>query len=75
MASCHIALSSGETVEVEGTLQAVMDEMHKVSTRREHTFAVLQEPGGRPIAIRPEAVLHVRPASGGEELPSSGHAA
>ena len=69
MASCRITLSSGGTVEVQGELQAIMDELHKVATRREHTFAVLRDAGGQPIALRPDAVLHVRPAAGGEEPP------
>ena len=51
----------GGTVDVRSELQSVMDELHKVSTRREHTFAVLQDADGHPIAVRPEAVLHVRP--------------
>lgn len=46
---------------MQGDLQAVVDELHKVFTRREHTFAVLNDLSGTPVALRPEAVLHVRP--------------
>jgi hypothetical protein len=53
-------LSDGTTIDVEGDLQTVMEEVHKVSTRREHTFAVLTDVSGDSIAVRPEAVLHVR---------------
>jgi hypothetical protein len=62
MAQCWITFSSGEMVVVQGGLEAVMDELHKVATRREHSFAVLQGGDGSPIAVRPDAVLHVRPA-------------
>ncbi len=61
MASCRITFAGGVTVDVVGPLQAVIDELHKVSTRREHTFAVLEEPSGGSIAMRPDAVLHIRP--------------
>lgn len=61
MASCRITFASGDTVDVTGPLQSVIDELHKVSTRREHTFAILEEPTGRAIAMRPDAVLHIRP--------------
>ncbi len=63
MASCRITFASGGTVDVAGPLQAVIDELHKVSTRREHTFAILEEPSGSPIAMRPDAVIHIRPLS------------
>jgi hypothetical protein len=43
----------------------VVEELHKVFTRREHTFAVLQELDGTPVAVRAEAVLHVRPTDKG----------
>ena len=46
---------------MQGHLKAVMDELHKVFTRREHTFALLKDLSGAPVAVRPEAVLHVRP--------------
>jgi hypothetical protein len=61
MTACRITFSDGGTADVEGDLQAVMDELHKVATRREHTFAILHAPSGMPIALRPDAVLHVRP--------------
>jgi len=46
---------------VDGELESVMEELHKVFTRREHTFAILRDLSGSPIAVRPEAVLHIRP--------------
>ena len=61
MVACRITFAGGVTVDVAGPLQAVIDELHKVSTRREHTFAVLEETSGAAIAMRPEAVLHIRP--------------
>ena len=61
MASCRITFAGGVTVDVSGPLQALLDELHKVSTRREHTFAVLEDLSGEPIAMRPDAVLHIRP--------------
>ena len=48
-----------------------MDELHKVATRREHTFAVMHDPAGTPIALRPEAVLHVRPLGPEPDSPPS----
>ena len=39
-----------------------MEELHKVFTRREHTFAVFRDLSGTPVAVRPEAVIHVRPS-------------
>jgi hypothetical protein len=71
-ASCRITFASGDTVDVAGALQAVIDELHKVSTRREHTFAVLDEPGGASIAIRPDAVLHIRPLTSEGTAPPPG---
>ena len=56
----------GGTIDVQGELQAVVDELHKVFTRREHTFAVLNDLSGTPVAVRPEAVLHVRPRDSGD---------
>jgi hypothetical protein len=56
----------GGTIEVQGDLQAVVEELHKVFTRREHTFAVLDDVSGTPVAVRPEAVLHVRPCATGD---------
>jgi hypothetical protein len=64
MSACRITFTDGGTVDVEGDLQTVMDELHKVATRREHTFAILHDPSGEPIALRPDAVLHVRPVEG-----------
>jgi hypothetical protein len=61
MAACRITCVDGGTIDVQGDLQAVVDELHKVFTRREHTFAVLNDLSGTPVAVRPEAVLHVRP--------------
>ena len=47
---------------MRGELEEVVGELHKVFTRREHTFAMLHDLSGTPVAIRPEAVLHVRPS-------------
>lgn len=66
MAACRITCVDGGTIDVQGDLQAVVDELHKVFTRREHTFAVLNDLGGMPVAVRPEAVLHVRPRDTGD---------
>jgi hypothetical protein len=61
MATCRITCVDGGTVDVDADLKSVVDELHKVFTRREHTFAILHDLSGAPIAVRPEAVLHVRP--------------
>ena len=61
MGSCRITCADGGTFDVRGELGEIVDELHKVLTRREHTFAMLHELDGTPVAIRPEAVLHVRP--------------
>ena len=66
MAACRITGVDGGTIDVQGELQAVVDELHKVFTRREHTFAVLNDLSGIPVAVRPEAVLHVRPRDSGD---------
>jgi hypothetical protein len=66
MAACRITCVDGGTIDVQGDLQAVVDELHKVFTRREHTFAVLNDLSGTPVAVRPEAVLHVRPRDAGD---------
>ena len=63
MALCSITFVGGNTVDVEGELQAVIDELHKVGTRREHSFALFRERSGEAVAVRPETVVHVRPAS------------
>jgi hypothetical protein len=66
----RITFGSAESVvDVQGDLQQVIDELHKVLSRRESTFAVLQDVAGSPIAVRPDAVLHVRPVS--PDLPPS----
>jgi hypothetical protein len=61
MPACRITCVDGGTIDVDGELRGVVDELHKVFTRREHTFAMLNDLGGTPVAVRPEAVLHVRP--------------
>jgi hypothetical protein len=61
MPVCSITFVDGNTVNVEGELEAVIDELHKVASRREHSFAILRDAGGGVIAVRPEAVVHVRP--------------
>jgi hypothetical protein len=66
MDACRITCVDGGTIDVQGSLQAVVDELHKVFTRREHTFAVLNDLSGTPVAVRPEAVLHVRPRDTGD---------
>jgi len=65
MTACRITCVDGGTIEVRGDLETVVEELHKVFTRREHTFAVLQDLSGTPVAVRPEAVLHVRPTDVG----------
>ena len=65
MAACRVTCIDGGTIDVRGELQAVVEELHKVFTRREHTFAVLQDLSGTPVAVRPEAVLHIRPTDAG----------
>jgi hypothetical protein len=62
MAACRITCADGGTIDVRGKLEEVVDELHKVFTRREHTFAILHDLSGTPVAVRPEAVLHVRPS-------------
>ena len=61
MPVCSITFIDGSTVDVEGELQTVIDELHKVASRREHSFAILRDASGEAIAVRPEAVVHVRP--------------
>ena len=62
MARCAITFTDGASLEVEGELQAVIDKLHEVASRRVHSFAVLQDTDGQLVAVRPDAVLHVRPA-------------
>ncbi len=66
MAACRITCLDGGTIDVQGELEAVVDELHEVFTRRERTFAVLNDLSGTPVAVRPEAVLHVRPRDTGD---------
>ncbi|WP_037499259.1 hypothetical protein [Solirubrobacter soli] len=58
---CRITCVDGGAIDVSGDLETVVDELHKVSTRREHTFAILHDLSGAAVAVRPDAVLHVRP--------------
>ena len=62
MAACSLTFVDGGTLDVAGELQEVIDKLHEVASRREHSFAVLRDPSGQPVAVRPEAVSHVRPA-------------
>jgi hypothetical protein len=61
MAACTITFVDGRSLEVEGELQAVIDRLHEVASRRVPSLAVLQAADGRAVAVRPDAVLHVRP--------------
>jgi hypothetical protein len=63
MDGCAITFVDGETLHVEGELQEVIDALHKIASRREHSFAVLTDADGRPVAVQPEAVVYVRPAT------------
>lgn len=63
MAACSITFNDGRSLDVDGDLQAVIDTLHEVASRRVHSFAVMQGADGRPVAVRPEAVLHVRPVT------------
>jgi hypothetical protein len=63
MAVCSITFVDGDAVDVEGELQELIDDLHRVASRREHSFALLRDANGEPIAVRPEAVVHVRPVS------------
>jgi hypothetical protein len=63
MTACSLTFIDGGSLEVEGELQAVIDKLHEIASRREHSFAVLQDPSGQAVAVRPEAVLHVRPVT------------
>jgi hypothetical protein len=66
VAVCRITCVDGGTIDVRGDLEAVVEELHKVFTRREHTFAILRDLSGTPVAVRPEAVLHVQPREAGD---------
>jgi hypothetical protein len=66
MAACRVTFTDGGTIDVRGDLETVVEDLHKVFTRREHTFAILQDLSGKPVAVRPEAVLHVRPTDVGD---------
>ena len=63
MPVCSIMFVDGESLDVEGDLDAVIDKLHEVASRREHSFAVMHDTDGQPVAVRPEAVLHVRPVT------------
>ena len=63
MAVCSIAFIDGGTLEVQGELEAVIDKLHEVASRREHSFAVMRDADGQVVAVRPEAVLRVRPGT------------
>jgi hypothetical protein len=63
MAACSITFVDGRSVDVEGELQWVIDQLHEVASRRVHSFAVIRDTDGRAIAVRPDAVLHVRPVT------------
>ena len=63
MHASSITFIDGRSLDVEGELQAVIDRLHEVATRREHSFAVMRGADGRAVAVRPEAVLHVRPVT------------
>ena len=67
MAECRITCVDGGTIDVRGDLEVVVEELHKVFTRREHTFAILHDLNGTRVAVRPEAVLHVRPSEAVDE--------
>jgi hypothetical protein len=69
MGACRITCVDGGTIDVRGDLETVVEELHKVFTRREHTFAILHDFHGTPVAVRPEAVLHVRPRDAASASP------
>lgn len=72
MLACRITFRSGQTTVVRGELQSVLDELHKVATRREQTFAIFEGADGQPIAMPPDAVLYVRPESASDDAAPSG---
>ncbi len=71
MVACRITCVDGGTIDVLGDLETVVGALHKVFTRREHTFAILRDLNSTPVAVRPEAVLHVRPCEAATEPPSA----
>jgi hypothetical protein len=71
MAACRITCVDGGAIDVRGELDEVVEELHKAFTRREHTFAILRDLNDTPVAIRPEAVLHVRPSEAATSSPAA----
>jgi hypothetical protein len=69
MTACRITCVDGGAIDVRGELEEVVEALHKVFTRREHTFAILHDLNGTSVAVRPEAVLHVRPRDAVPESP------
>src|SRR4051794_14697950 len=69
MGSCRITCADGGTIDVRGALGGVVEALHRVFPRREHTFAILHDLSGTAVAVRPEAVLHVRPRDAVVEAP------
>jgi hypothetical protein len=59
MAVSAITFIDGGSAEVEGEVQAVIDQLHEVANRRVHSFALLVDTSGEVIAVRPEAVAYV----------------
>jgi hypothetical protein len=60
MAVSSITFIDGQSADVEGEVQAVIDQLHEVASRRVHSFAILVDTSGEVIAVRPEAVAYVR---------------
>ena len=48
----------------------MVNELHKVFTRRERTFAILHDLSGTPVAVGPEAMLPVRPSEAATGSPA-----
>lgn len=69
MGASRITFADGGAIVVRGDLETVVEDLHKVVTRREHTFAILHDLDGAPVAVRPETVLHVRPHDAVDEPP------
>jgi hypothetical protein len=67
MDACRITCVDGGTIDVRGKLEEVVEELHKAFTRREHTIAILYDLSATAVAVRPEAVLHVRPSEAATE--------